>query len=295
MTTFPRNLATSLFNSTLALLPAAAPLALQLLERSIGPMADGGGASDIGAGEEWGSSRRGRDREVDRPYDVIAGVAVIPVRGVLIQRLGWFWYYSDLFGVSGYDRIRLQFLHALADDDVDAIAFDIDSPGGEVAGCFDLVDTIYGARGIKPIAAILGESAYSAAYAIASAVDPGRLWVPRTGGTGSVGVIYIHLSIAEWMSKTGITPTLITKGAFKGEGSEMIDLSAGARDRLQADVDTVGKLFDTTVARNRRLSVKQVSNTQAGTFLGAEGVEIGFADAVAAPDEAFRALLKQLD
>lgn len=295
MNAFPRNLATSLFNSTLALLPAAAPLALQLLERSIAPMADGGGASEIGAGEEWGSSRRSRESDRDRSYQVIAGVAVIPVRGVLIQRLGWLWYYGDLFGVSGYDRIRLQFLEALADDDVDAIAFDLDSCGGEVAGCFDLVDTIYNARGIKPIAAILGESAYSAAYAIASAVDPGRLWVPRTGGTGSVGVIYIHLSIAEWLSKTGITPTLITKGAFKGEGSEMIDLSPGARERLQADVETVGKLFDTTVARNRRLSVKQVSNTQAGTFLGAEGVEIGFADAVAAPDEAFRALLAQLD
>lgn len=293
MTSFPRHVATRLFNSTLALLPAATPLALQLLERSIGLGADGGAASDIGAGEEWGApSRRG---ETDRPYDVIAGVAIIPVRGVLIQRLGWLWYYGDMFGVSGYDRMRLQFMAALADDQVDAIAFDIDSPGGEVAGCFDLVDTIHGARGRKPIAAILGENAYSAAYAIASAVDPGRLWVPRTGGTGSVGVIYIHLSIAKWMSNSGITPTLVTKGAFKGEGSEMLELSEGAIERLQADVDAVGKLFDVTVARNRGMAAKDVAAQEAGTFLGGKGVDVGFADAVSAPDEAFRALLKQLD
>jgi capsid assembly protease len=38
-----------------------------------------------------------------------------------------------------------------------------------------------------------------------------------------------------------------------------------------------------------------VTRTQAGTFLGGKGVDIGFADAVAAPDEAFRALLKQLN
>ncbi|MDK8187769.1 MULTISPECIES: S49 family peptidase [Sphingomonas] len=296
MTGFPRHLATRLFNSPVALLPAAAPLALQLLERSLGFAADGGAATDLGASEEWGtpsfacSERSGQDC----PYDVIAGVAVIPVKGILIQRLGWLWYYGDMFGVSGYDRIRLQFMHALQNDAVDAIAFDIDSPGGEVAGCFDLADTIYNARGTKPIAAILGESAFSAAYAVASAVDPKRVWVPRTGGTGSVGVIYQHLSIADWLAKTGITPTLVTFGALKGEGSEVLELSEGAKKRLQVDVDTVGELFVDTVARNRRLSARAVAKTEAGTFLGRLGVEIGFANAVAAPDEAFRELLSQL-
>lgn len=287
MTDLPRHLVTRLFNNPTALLPAASAIAMDLLVRAAG--------SGMQAGA-FGIEEEPADRDDRRrPYDVVAGVAVIPVRGVLIQRLGWLWYYGDLFGISGYDRVRLQFMQALADDQVDAIAFDIDSPGGEVAGCFDLVDTIYKARGTKPIAAILGESAYSAAYAIASAVDPGRLWVPRTGGTGSVGVIYMHLSLAKWLANTGITPTLVTKGKFKGEGSELVDLSDGALARLQADVDAVGKLFDATVARNRGLSAKQVSATEAGTFLGAGGVDIGFADAVAAPDEAFRALLKQLD
>jgi hypothetical protein len=72
-------------------------------------------------------------------------------------------------GMTGYDGIRQNFLTALEDPAVRAIVLDIDSPGGEVAGCFDLVDTIYAARGEKPIWAILDESAYSAAYAIASA------------------------------------------------------------------------------------------------------------------------------
>lgn len=295
MNRFPSHLATGLFNTPIALLPAAAPLALQLLEHAFGLRADGGAASDTGAGEEWGTPRS-RGAERDRPYDVVAGVAVIPVKGICLQRLpGWLWCYSDMFGVAGYDKIRFQLMHALDDPEIDAIAFDVDSPGGEVAGCFDLVDTIYGARGIKPIAAILGENAFSAAYGLASAVDPGRFWVPRTGGTGSIGVIYEHLSIADWLAKTGITPTLITDGDFKGEGSEMLQLSDGARDRLQADVSEVGALFRETVARNRGMKASAVKATQAGTFLGAKGVEIGLADAVAAPDAAFRALLKQLD
>lgn len=289
MNALPRHLITRLFNAPTALLPAASTLAMDLLARATSAMAaSDGSAFGIEVDSDTESDRR-------RSYDVVCGVAIIPIRGVLIQRLGWLWYYGDMFGISGYDRMRLQFMQALADPQVDAIAFDLDSPGGEVAGCFDLVDTIYRARGTKPIAAILGESAYSAAYAIASAVDPGRIWVPRTGGTGSVGVIYMHLSMAAWLANTGIKPTLVTKGKFKGEGSDLFDLSEDALEHLQADVDAVGKLFDATVARNRGMALKDVTATQAGTFLGGKGVDVGFADAVAAPDEAFRAFLKQLD
>ncbi|HEX7853840.1 MAG TPA: S49 family peptidase [Sphingobium sp.] len=286
MIQFPLQAAQGLFNSAIALLPSSTGHALQLLAQSV--QSSRGSATRTAFGVE-GDAQNGV-----KPYDVVAGVAIIPVKGILIQRLDWLWEYGELFGVTGYDRLRYQFMHALADPTVEAIAFDIDSPGGEVAGCFDLVDTIYRARGIKPLAAILGENAYSAAFAIASAVDPRRLWVPRTGGTGSVGVIYIHLSVAEWLRTAGITPTLITKGDFKGETSDMLKLSKDALARLQTDVDDVGQLFIDTVARNRGLSTKLVEQTQAATFQGVRGVEAGFASAVASPDAAFQALLKQL-
>lgn len=280
-----RQLATGLFNRPVALLEESCTLALELLDRTAG----------AGAVTFDTEPVSGREQCDDRPYQVICGVAIIPVTGVLVQRLGWMWPYAEFLDVSGYDRIRHLFLRALADDEVDAIVFYVNSPGGDVAGLFDLIDTIFNARGIKPIAAILAENAFSAAYGITSAADPGRVWVPRTGGTGSAGVIYIHLSIADWLKKTGITPTLVTKGLLKGEGSELFPLGEDAFKRLKADVLQVGELFDRTVARNRGMSKKDVFDTQAGTFLGGKGVDIGFADAVAAPDEAFRALLKQLD
>jgi ClpP class serine protease len=74
----------------------------------------------------------------------VAGVAVIPICGTLVQKLGSLRPYS---GMTGYDGIRQAFLTALADPEVNGICLDIDSPGGEVAGCFDLVDEIYNARG----------------------------------------------------------------------------------------------------------------------------------------------------
>lgn len=223
-------------------------------------------------------------------YDLVEGVAVIPVHGTLVQKLGTLRPYS---GMTGYDGIRQNFLSALVDPKADAILLDIDSPGGEVAGCFDLVDTIYRARGEKPIWAVLNESAYSAAYAIASAAD--RITVPRTGGVGSIGVISMHVDWSAALTDAGIKVTFITYGERKADGHPEIPLSKEALARFQTDINTMGELFVNTVARNRNIAAKKVRDTEAATYLGATGVEQGLADAVMAPDAAFMALLAALD
>lgn len=224
-----------------------------------------------------------------KAYDVVAGVAIIPVAGTLVQKLGTLRPYS---GMTGYDGIRANLSMAIADETVRAVVLDIDSPGGEVAGCFDLVDAIAGMRGDKPMWSILSENAYSAAYAVASATD--RIIVPRTGGTGSVGVICMHVDFSKALSANGIAVTMIQYGDRKADGSEYAPLSKEALERFQGDVDTMGELFVDTVAGNRKIKASAVRGTQASTFLGAKGVEIGFADAVMAPDAAFRALLAEL-
>jgi capsid assembly protease len=225
----------------------------------------------------------------NRPYQVVDGIALISIEGTLVQKLGCLHPYS---GMTGYDGIRALVSMAMEDDSVRAIAFLVDSPGGEVAGCFDLVDAIYAARGRKPMWSILSENAYSAAYAIASATD--RVIVPRTGGTGSVGVICAHVDFSKMLSAAGIEVTLITYGDRKADGNEFNPLSKAALARFQADVDTMGDLFVATAARNRKLSTAKVRDTQASTYMGAAGVDVGFADAVMAPDEAFRSLLAEL-
>lgn len=228
-----------------------------------------------------GSSR------TDRTYGLIDGVAIIPVRGVLMPgNFAW----GDW--ATGYDWIRLGVLTAAADPDVRAIVLDVDSPGGTVAGCFDLADTIHAARGNKPIWAILSENAYSATYAIASAAD--HITVPRTGGTGSIGVIWMHVDWSKALEEAGIKVTFVTYGARKADGHPEIPLDKEALARIQADIDTMGELFVNTVARNRNLAADKVRDTEAATFLGADGVSRGLADAVMAPDAAFRTLLAEL-
>ena len=224
-----------------------------------------------------------------RPYQVIDGIAAIPVEGTLVNRLGSLVPWS---GMTGYDGIRACLGLALDDDEVRGIALDIDSPGGEVAGCFDLADAIYAARGRKPVHAILADNAFSAAYALASAAD--SISVPRTGGTGSVGVVCLHVDLSKALSGAGIAVTIIRYGEKKYEGSPYEKLSGDALTRIQADTDTMGELFVETVARNRDMTAAAVRATQAGTFLGQAGVDIGFADAVAAPSDAFAALASSL-
>lgn len=286
MTNYP-HLAQKLFNVPLAITPQKAEIVMAALADRFGLArlfhADG----RMVALDDWDGDV-GEPAE-SRAYEVVQGVAIIPVTGTLVQKLGTLRPYS---GMTGYDGLRACLSLALGDKAVKAIVLDIDSPGGEVAGCFDLADSIFQARGKKPIWAILTESAYSAAYALASACD--YIVVPRTGGTGSVGVICMHVDLSKALGSAGVNVTLIHYGDRKADGSDSQPLSKEALARYQSDVDAMGELFVKTVARNRGLSVKTVRATQATTFLGADGVEIGFADAVMAPDEAFRSLLAEL-
>ncbi|MDB5822180.1 MAG: peptidase [Herminiimonas sp.] len=237
--------------------------------------------------DEWDEGPT--ERYEESPFDLNQGVAVIDVSGTLVQKSSNLRPYS---GMLGYNAIRYNFLAALANEKVKAIVLSIDSPGGEVAGLFDVADLIYESRGIKPTLAILSESAFSAAYALASACE--QITVPRTGGTGSVGVICMHMDQSRAINKAGVAVTIIQYGDRKADGNQFSPLTDEALERFQADVNELGELFVATVARNRNLSADVVRKTQATTYLGAAGVEIGFADAVMAPDEAFRSLLDEL-
>lgn len=285
-------LAQKLFNTPVAIHPRKAEIVVAALadRLGVGQMLRLDGTAIVPHAmedEEYGFAEPGRNPRAG--YDNVGGIAVIEVQGTLVQKLGSLRPYS---GMSGYDGIRQNLFMALDDPSVKAIALDIDSPGGEVAGCFDLVDTIYSLRGRKPIWGILNEAAYSAAYAIASATD--RIVVPRTGGVGSIGVICAHVDLSQALTTAGVKVTFITYGDRKADGHSEIPLSAEALERFQADIDTMGGLFVETVARNRNIAAATVRDTQAATFMGADGVALGLADEVAAPDAAFRALMAQV-
>lgn len=283
-------LAQRVFNAPLAITPAKAEMIVAALAqrlnitqlvRTDGQMVAFNGDDDFTVGVE--------EKESPRGYITVGGAALIAVQGTLVQKLGTLRPYS---GMTGYDGIRTNLQIALDDKDVKGIVFDIDSPGGECAGLFDLADTIYSLRGKKPMWAVLSENAMSAAYALASCAD--KVMVPRTGNTGSIGIICMHVDMSKWLAKEGLTVTLIQYGARKADGTEFQPLSNEALQRFQADIDTLGGMFDGLVARNRKLGASRVKSYQAATFMGERGVAAGLADAVMAPDAAMRAFIKTL-
>jgi len=217
------------------------------------------------------------------------GVAVIPVTGILSNRQDDFMDW--MFGDTSYESIREQFQTALADPSIGAIVFDMDSPGGEVSGCFDLVDEIFNARGVKPISAIVNEMAYSAAYAIASAAD--QVFLPRTGGVGSVGVNCMHMDQSQYDANVGVKYTPIIAGAHKADFSPHAPLSTDAQQLAQDETNRIYDLFVKTVARNRGIDPQVVRDTQAGLLFGKNAVDIGMADSVMSYQELLADLQKK--
>lgn len=223
------------------------------------------------------------------PTSLTSNIAVISVSGTLVRRAA---AVDAASGLTSYSAISAQLAQAVRDPAVNAILLDIDSPGGEAGGAFDLADQIVGARQVKPIWAVANDDAFSAAYAIASAAT--RVYVTRTGGVGSVGVIALHVDQSQRDAMNGLRYTAVYAGDRKNDMSPHAPLSTDAAQALQAEVDRLYGLFVSTVAANRNLSVQDVQDTEAGLYFAQDAIDAGLADVVGTLDDALIALSEEL-
>ena len=216
-------------------------------------------------------------------------VAVIPIHGTLVRRTSGIEAES---GLASYTGIAAQLDAALASPEIAAILLDIDSPGGESGGVFDLADRIRAASEVKPVWAVANDMAFSAAYALASAAT--RLFVARTGGVGSIGVIAMHVDQSVKDAHDGVRYTAVFAGERKNDLNPHEPISNEAHAVLKAEVDRIYDLFVETVARHRGLDADAVRATEAGLFFGPDAVATGLADAVGSLDDALTQLTQSL-
>jgi signal peptide peptidase SppA len=216
-------------------------------------------------------------------------VAVIPIHGTLVRRTSGIEAES---GLASYTGIAAQLDAALASPEIAAILLDIDSPGGESGGVFDLADRIRAASEVKPVWAVANDMAFSAAYALASAAT--RVFVARTGGVGSIGVIAMHVDQSVKDAQDGVRYTAVFAGERKNDLNPHEPISNEAHVVLKAEVDRIYDLFVETVARHRGLDADTVRATEAGLFFGPDAVATGLADAVGSLDDALTQLTKSL-
>jgi signal peptide peptidase SppA len=218
-----------------------------------------------------------------------SGFAVIPIHGTLVRRTSGLEADS---GLTSYQSIQQMLELARDDASVDAILLDIDSPGGESSGVFDLADKIQSAALQKPVWAVANDMAFSAAYALASAAQ--KVFVSRTGGVGSIGVIAMHVDQSVKDAQDGLHYTAVYAGNRKNDLSPHGPMTSEAQRFLQGEVDRVYGLFVDTVARHRDLSSNAVRDTEAGLYFGKDAVRAGLADAIGTLDDALLALTDSL-
>ncbi len=199
----------------------------------------------------------------------------IKVHGILTKNSEAF---DDVLGMTSYEKIREEIEEALIDEEVETIILDIDSPGGEVNGLFDLSDFIYEARALKKIVAIANDDAYSAAYAIASSAE--KVYVSRTSGVGSIGVIASHIDQSGFDEKQGIKYTTVFAGSRKNDLNPHEPITSESLESLQEEVDRLYEMFVQLIARNRNLSTEKIKSTEAGLYFGEKAIEVGLADGI---------------
>lgn len=209
------------------------------------------------------------------------GLAIVPIQGTLIDR-GEF--LGDLGGyMTSYEGLAEQFRRIAKDEAIKGVILDIDSPGGMVAGLFDLVAELEKLKAKKRVTAIAANMAASAAYAIGCAAH--ALYVTRSGLVGSIGVIALHQSFARALDSGGVDTTIVYAGDHKADRNPYQQLSHGARAEMSASVDEAYDQFVAHVAAARGIDEATVRGTEARIYAGDCGVTADLADGVKSFEE----------
>ncbi len=214
---------------------------------------------------------------VARGPQVAGGVAVVPVYGIISQRMNLM---TAMSGGTSTDLLAAHLDQLVADPQVKGIVLDVDSPGGSVYGVQELGERILAARGVKRIVAVANAQAASAAYWLASAAE--EVFVTPSGEVGSVGVISAHVDSSQAQEAEGMKWTLVTAGKYKAELSDLVPLASEARDYMQSRVDDYYRAFVGAVAKGRGTTPEAVRDGFGeGRMVGAkEAVRLGMADRV---------------
>ncbi|MBH0570880.1 S49 family peptidase [Salmonella enterica] len=213
------------------------------------------------------------DKPRARFYQVVNGIAVLPVSGTLVHKLGGMRPFS---GMTGYDGITARLQQAMDDPEVKGVLLDIDSPGGQAAGAFDCADMIYRLGQQKPIWALMNDVACSGAMLLASACS--RRLVTQTARIGSVGVVMAHASYAGQLEQEGVEITLLYSGKHKTDLNPYQALPDDVRTDYQQKMDDTRQMFSEKVAQYTGLSVDAVMATEAAIYDGQAGIDVGLAD-----------------
>ena len=199
-------------------------------------------------------------------------VAVISLNGPIQSGSPGF-----LFGgsVISPQFVRNQLEKAKNDVAVKAIVLQIESPGGSVAACQEILNEIE--RVEKPIVVSFGTVAASGGYYISTKADkivalPGTL-------TGSIGVISEMPNLKGLYQKLGIEMEVFIAGKHKDMYAGLRELTPEEKVIMQEMTDQLYDQFVQVVVNGRGMSEEKVRDLATGQlYTGVEAKELGLVD-----------------
>lgn len=149
-----------------------------------------------------------------------------------------------------------------ADPTVRAIVLRIDSPGGSALASDQMWRAVARARERKPVIASLGSVAASGGYYVASAAN--EIWADPSTITGSIGVFFGKVDVAELASRVGIEVTNIRRGRRAGADSVWRPFTDDERAMLADKVREWYRVFLDRVSEGRNMTPYEVDQVARG-------------------------------
>ena len=208
---------------------------------------------------------------ISRP--VVGKIAVIPLTGAITT--------GGASSFSGStitpDLVSNYLAKAESDMAVKAIVFRIESPGGEIVPCQEILWEIERVKETKTIVVSMGGMAASGGYYISTKAD--KIVALPTTMTGSIGVISQVTNIEGLLDKLGIQIEIFKGGKYKDMYSGFREMTPEEKEIVQQMIDEYYESFVDVVAEGRGLSREEVRNLATGQiYTGTEAKKLGLVD-----------------
>jgi protease-4 len=232
---------------------------------------------------------------------VVLAVFVIALIMAGDQRLagtGSFLPHIARVSVSGLitdDQKMLELLDKVGkSSQVRAVILDINSPGGTTTGGEAIYDAIRRLAEKKPVVAVCGTLATSAAYIVALATD--RIFVYGNTITGSVGVIFQWADVSELMRTLGVKVEEVRSGPLKAVPNPFEPTDEKGRALAAEMVQEAKVWFVDLVGKRRNLEPGAVPGlTDGRVYSGRQALALKLVDEIGDERAAKRWLQKERD
>lgn len=183
------------------------------------------------------------------------------------------------------DKICESFRIAQNDDDIKAVVFRINSPGGSATESEEIYKAAKAFGEKKPLVVSMGSYAASGGYYIACPAQ--KIVAMPSTITGSIGVFGVIPNVEKLLKDIDLNVETVGTHKHSGMGSMYTKMDSREIDVIQQSVETVYGRFISHVAEGRNMTTAEVDSIGQGrVWSGASALKIGLVDTLGSLNDA---------